>query len=113
MCSSDDVAGEDLLRGLSDGELLAAVAELVAERNRLEARLTRAVRIADARGAAEHDGLKTMQSWLRTHTGTRPGAVAALVHRGRELELLPATAAAFAASAIGADHVTTIATITT
>ncbi|WP_197029106.1 DUF222 domain-containing protein [Blastococcus sp. URHD0036] len=97
---------------MSDADLLAEVGGLVAERNRVEARLTRAVRVADARLACEHDGLKTMQSWLRTHTGMKNSAAAALVQRGRVLDLLPATGAAFAAGAIGVEHVTEIATIT-
>ena len=105
MCSS--AAGGDL-NALTDAELLSELGELVAERNRLEARLTRAVRLADTRLACEHDGLKTMQSWLRTHTGMRPSAASALVHRGRALDLLPATEAAFAAGAIGTDHVVAI-----
>jgi hypothetical protein len=109
MCSSDSAADP---HALTDGDLLAAVGGLVAERNRIEARLARVVRVADARLACEHDGLKTMQSWLRTHTGMKHAAAAALVHRGRALELLPATAAAFAAGAIGVDHVTAIARIT-
>ena len=53
-----------------------------------------------------------MQSWLRTHTGGKTNSAAGLVHRGRALDLLPATAAAFAAGAIGIDHVTAIAVIT-
>jgi hypothetical protein len=113
LCStSDPAADEGRLHALSDAELLVEVAGLVAERNRVEARLTRVVRIADARPACEHDGLKTMQSWLRGHTGARKQTAAALVHRGRALDLLPVTAAAFTAGAIGAEHVTEIAQIT-
>jgi hypothetical protein len=113
MCSGDSAeVGEAGLHVMSDGELLAEVAGLVAQRNRLEARLTRAVRVADARRACESDGLTTMASWLRTHTGLKGNAASGLVHRGRALDLLPATAAAFAAGAIGADHVTEISTIT-
>jgi hypothetical protein len=108
MCSSR--SGGDL-HSLTDAELLAEVADLVAERNRVEARLTRAVRVADARLSCEHDGLKTMQSWLRTHTGLKQPSASSLVHRGRALDSLPATAAAFAAGAIGTDHVTEISKI--
>src|SRR5689334_10857339 len=106
MCSSGDAVDEDRWHAMGDGELLAEVAELITARNRLEARLAGAIRVADSRQASEHDGLKTMQSWLRTHTGSKGNAAAALVHRGRALELLPATAAAFAAGLIGVDHVT-------
>jgi hypothetical protein len=113
MCSSSGSGGKGPeLHALADGELLAEVAGLVAERNRVEARLTAAVRVADTRLACGHDGVTTMQSWLRTHCGMRSPAAAALVQRGRVVELLPATAAAFAAGAIGAEHVTAIAPIT-
>ena len=112
MCSSRswDADGVDP-HAFTDGELLAEVAELITARNRVEARLTAVVRVADARSACEHDGLRTMQSWLRTHAGLKPSAAAGLVQRGRALSLLPATAAAFAAGAIGAEQVTAIAEI--
>ena len=109
MCSS----GRDGdVHAMSDGELLAEVGALVAERDRAEARLARAVRVADTRLSCEHDGLKTMQSWLRTHTGMKHSTASALVQRGRVLDLLPATGAAFAAGAMGVDHVTAIAAVT-
>ncbi|WP_409331850.1 hypothetical protein [Trujillonella humicola] len=99
MCSSSgsgvDEAG---LHALPDGELLAEVAAAVAAQNRAAARLATVVRVADARTACEHDGLKTMQAWLRTHAGLKGATAAGLVHRGRALALLPATAAAFAAA---------------
>jgi hypothetical protein len=100
------------LHGLSDAELLEAVGDLVAERNRVEARLAAAVRVADARLACEADGLTTMQSWLRTHAGLKQPSASALVLRGRVLAVLPATEAALAAGAIGVDHVTEISKIT-
>jgi hypothetical protein len=112
MCSRRSAeVGDSDLHVMSDGELLAEVGDLLAARNRLEARLTAMVRVADARQACEHDGLKTMQSWLRTHAGMKQPAASGLVHRGRALASLPATAAAFAAGAIGADHVTEISKI--
>jgi hypothetical protein len=113
MCSSGGSGGEGPdLHTLTDGALLAEVAELVAERNRVEARLTAAVRVGDVRLACEHDGVTTMQSWLRTHCGMKSPAAVALVQRGRVLDLLPATVAAFGAGAIGTEHVTAIGTIT-
>ncbi|WP_409333306.1 DUF222 domain-containing protein, partial [Trujillonella humicola] len=96
---------------LPDGELLTEVAAAVAAHNRAAARLAAVVRVADARTACEHDGLKTMQAWLRTHAGLKGSTAAGLVHRGRALALLPATAAAFAAGAIGVEHVTEISKI--
>src|SRR3712207_2236851 len=106
MCSSSSASGEPDLHALGDGELLAEVAELVAERNRVEARLAAAVRVADARSACEHDGLKTMPAWLRTHSGMKSSTAGDVVARGRVLDGLPATAAALAAGAISVDHVT-------
>src|SRR3712207_9297736 len=79
MCST---AADDL-DGLSDGELLEHVRSLVAEQNRIAARLARAVRTAECRQAAEHDGLKTMRSWLRTHCQLSGAAVTGLVKEGR------------------------------
>ncbi|MGY1747512.1 DUF222 domain-containing protein [Blastococcus sp. SYSU D00695] len=111
MCSGEGGSDPERLHGLPDGVLLAEVAALVAQSHRLAARLTAAVRAADARGACEHDGLPTMAAWLRTHTGLRHDSAAALVRRGRALESLPATAAAFAAGTIGVDQVTAIAPI--
>jgi hypothetical protein len=107
MCST--AAAE--LDGLSDGELLEHVTELVAEQNRIAARLTSAVRTAENRQSAEHDGLKTMRSWLRTHTRVSDRAARQLIDTGRALESLPATQAAFAAGAIGAEQVAAIAPV--
>ncbi|MGY1773573.1 DUF222 domain-containing protein [Blastococcus sp. SYSU D00813] len=112
MCSNSSPDADRVdLHVLSDGELLAEVAAAVAEQNRAAARLAAVVRAADARSACEHDGLKTMAAWLRTHAGLKGNAAAGLVHRGRALALLPATAAAFAAGAIGAEHVTEISKV--
>ena len=55
MCSSTATVD---LAGLTDGELLDHLRALVAEQNRVAARLTSAVRAAEVRQAAEHDGLK-------------------------------------------------------
>jgi hypothetical protein len=107
MCST--AAAE--LDGLSDGELLEHVTELVAEQNRIAARLTSAVRTAENRQSAEHDGLKTMRSWLRTHTRVSDRAARQLIDTGRALDSLPATQAAFAAGAMGAEQVAAIAPV--
>ncbi len=47
--------------------MLDDVAELVAERNRLDAALARLVRAAELSQAPERDGQKSMASWLRGH----------------------------------------------
>src|SRR3712207_7831733 len=107
MCST---AADDL-DGLSDGELLEHVRSLVAEQNRIAARLARAVRTAECRQAAEHDGLKTMRSWLRTHCQLSGAAVTGLVKEGRAAAVLPAVEAAFEAGKLTPDQVDAIAVI--
>ena len=95
-----------------DGALLDRIAELIRERNRIDAELARTVRVADARQACERDGLKTMPSWLRGHARLSPSAAAQLVTSGRALEHLPALAASFASGDVTADQVAVVAPIT-
>ena len=97
---------------LDDGALLDRTAELIRERNRIDAELARTVRVADARQACERDGLKTMPSWLRGHARLSPSAAAQLVTSGRALEHLPALAASFASGDVTADQVAVVAPIT-
>ena len=108
MCST---SADGDLDGLSDGELLEHVGSLVAEQNRLSARLARAVRRAENRQASEHDGLRTMSAWLRTHTRLSGPAILGLVRQGRAMEHLPAVEAAYLAGGITGDSVETIAEI--
>src|SRR3712207_5154685 len=105
------VLADDDRHGLDDGALLDRTAELVRERNRIDAELARTVRVADARQACEHDGLKTMPSWLRNHTRLSAAAAAELVRSGRALEHLPALGAAFAAGDVTVDQVAAVAPI--
>ena len=60
----DALAAEDL-HDLPAPALLERTAELVKTRNRLDAELARTVRRAELAQAPEHDGLKSMASWLR------------------------------------------------
>jgi hypothetical protein len=111
----DAVAAEDPpidAAPLDDAARLDRVRRLVTAGNRLDAQLTGAVRQAETHQAAEHDGLKTMGSWLRTHLCLSGGAVTKLKRQGRALEHLPAVAAAYAAGALTADAVDVIAQIT-
>jgi hypothetical protein len=110
MSALDALAGEDL-HPLFGPALLDRTAMLLAVRNRVEAELTRTVREADLAQAAEHDGLKTMASWLRGHAHLSPGAAARLVADGRALEQLPAVAAAFTDGQITAEQVTVAAAV--
>ncbi len=85
--------------------------DLLVASNRITAQLTRAVRRADARCSAEHDGAKTMRSWLRGHARVSGALAGRLVTQGRRSEQLPATAAGFADGLIGADQVEVISEI--
>ncbi|UOY04072.1 HNH endonuclease [Blastococcus sp. PRF04-17] len=107
----DALAAQDL-KGMFGPQVLERLGRLVRASNRLTAQLTRHVREGELTQAAEHDGKKTMQSWLRGHALLAPAAAGQLVRTGRALELLPAVAAGFAAGAITADAVAVIAPIT-
>src|SRR3954470_9332969 len=111
MSALDGLAAEDLF-GLSAAGLLDRTAELVAARNRIDAELARTVRRAELAQAPEHDGLKTMASWLRGHARLSPAAAGQLVRNGRALELLPAVAAGSAAGVITAEQVGVLAPVT-
>src|SRR4051794_29779684 len=104
-----DALAADDLHEFSDGQVLDRVALLVAVVNQANAELTRTVRHADTTQAAEHDGLKSMPSWLRGHCRLSSGAAAQLVRSGRALEHLPAVAAGFAEGQVSAAQVAVIA----
>src|SRR3954452_12876197 len=111
MSALDGLAADDL-HGLPSAELLDRVAELVRARNRIDAELARTVRRAELAQAPEHDGLKTMTSWLRGHTRLSPAEAGQLVRNGRALEFLPAVAAGCAAGVITAEQVAVMAKVT-
>ncbi|MGY1770310.1 DUF222 domain-containing protein [Blastococcus sp. SYSU D00813] len=106
----DTLAGLDL-DDLPDGALLDHARELSAAAHRLEAELIRVVRRVDVRGAVEHDGAKSTQSWLRGVLRLSGSRASRLVGHGRVLDLLPEVAAAFAAGELGGDQVEVIAQI--
>jgi hypothetical protein len=106
----DALAAEDAPVG--DGERLARVRRLVVAQNRIAAELAAAVRDAECRQAAEHDGLRSMRTWLRSHSRLSGAAVNGLVRQGRAVTQLPALEAAFAAGQVTADQVEVIAEIT-
>ncbi|MGY1734480.1 DUF222 domain-containing protein [Geodermatophilus sp. SYSU D00684] len=95
MCSGDS----------GGGDVLDDVAALVAERNRIDARLARAVRAAELSQAPERDGLRSMASWLRGHCRLSPAEAARLVRNGRALVHLPALAEAHEAGLVSAEQV--------
>src|SRR4051812_50057593 len=87
------------LKGMFPPQVLDRTAALLAAKNMLDAELARTVREGELTQAAEHDGLKSMASWLRGHARLSPAAVGQLVRNGRALEKLPTVAAAFAGGA--------------
>ncbi len=108
----DSLAAEEL-HGMVAPRLLDRAAELVRARNRIDAELARTVRVADCVQAPEHDGLKTMRSWLRGHARLSPAAAAQVVRHGRVLEQLPAVAAGCADGIITADQLAVVSTVVT
>jgi hypothetical protein len=106
----DSLAAEDL-DGLVPSQVLARTAALVRARNRLEAELTRTVRKGENMQAPEHDGLKSMRSWLRGHLRFSAREAHRMVGNGRVLEQLPAVAVAFAAGEVTAEQVAVIAPV--
>src|SRR5918998_342624 len=91
--------------GLGGGDGLDDVAALVAERNRIDARLARLVRAAELSQAPERDGQKSMTSWLRGHCRLSGAEASRLVRNGRAIEHLPALGEAADAGLVSAAQV--------
>src|SRR3954447_18890037 len=106
----DALAGEDL-QLMSAGQVLDRTAFLVALVNRANAELSRTVRHAENCQAAEHDGLKSMRSWLVGHARLAPAEASRVVRAGRVLEHFPVLAAGFAAGEITAAQVEAVAKV--
>src|SRR3954454_21454512 len=106
-----ELSAEDL-KGMFGPQVLDRTAALLAAKNMLDAELARTVREGELTQAAEHDGLKTMASWLRGHARLSPTAAGQLVRNGRALEQLPALASAFADGAVTAEQVSVVAPVT-
>ena len=99
----DALAAEDLAP-LFGPALLERLRPLLAAQNRLAAEVARTVRECEVSGAAEHDGLKTMGSWLRGHGHLSNAHAAGVVRAGRALAHLPAMAQAVTAGAVTAEQ---------
>jgi hypothetical protein len=110
-CALDRLAAEDT-RAMFGPQVLDRTRRLLRAQNRLDAQVARHVREGEVTQAAETDGLKTMQSWLRGHGRLSPAAAGNLVRTGRALQHLPAVAAAFADGRLTADQVAVIAPVT-
>src|SRR3954468_21477805 len=106
----DALAAEDLKPWFGP-QLLDRLGPLLVLQNRVAAEIARTVRQCELTGAAEVDGLKTMQSWLRGHAHLSAAEAGRLVRSGRALAHLPATAAAFADGSIPAGQGAVVAPI--
>ena len=106
----DALAVEDL-EPLFGPQLLERLKPLLVAQNRIAAEIARTVRECELTGAAEFDGLKTMQSWLRGHGHLSPAEAGRVVRAGPALEHLPAMAAAFADGSVTAGQLTAVAPI--
>jgi hypothetical protein len=106
----DALAAEDLTP-LFGPALLERLRPLLAAQNRLAAEIARTVRECEVSGAAEHDGLKTMPSWLRGHGHLSTAQAARVVRAGRALAHLPGMAAAFAAGHVTDEQAGVIARV--
>ena len=67
-----DALADDDLHALPAGAQLDRIRTLTQLRNRLDTELARSVRTAETTQAADHDGQKTMASWLRGHGHLSP-----------------------------------------
>jgi hypothetical protein len=111
LAALDALAAEDLTPLLGPA-LLDRLRPLLAAQNRLAAEVARTVREAEVSGAAEHDGLKSMTSWLRGHGHLSTAEAGRVVRAGRALVHLPALAAAFAAGAVTGEQAAVIGQVT-
>jgi hypothetical protein len=109
--SALDALAADDLEGMTAPQLLDRNALLVRAANQIQAELARTARQAEVTQAPEHDGLKSMASWLRGHCRLSTAAANQIVRNGRVLQQLPAVAAAWADGAITAEQVTVIAAV--
>jgi hypothetical protein len=112
LASALDALAADDLYACTAPQLLDRAKQLVLARNRIDAELARTTRRAELVQAPEHDGLKSMASWLRGHCRLSPALAAQVVRAGRVLEQLPAVAAGCADGAITAEQVAVIAPVT-
>jgi Domain of unknown function (DUF222) len=109
-CALDRLAAEDAT-AMFGPQVLDRTRRLLRAQNRLDAQVARHVREGEVTQAAEIDGLKTMQSWLRGHGRLSAAAAHRLVGTGRALQQLPAVAAAFADGGVTAEQVAVIAPV--
>ncbi|SNS80891.1 protein of unknown function [Geodermatophilus pulveris] len=110
LAAVDALAAEDLAP-LCGPALLERLRPLLVAQNRLAAEVARTVAECEVSGAAEHDGLTTMASWLRGHGHLSGAEAARVVRAGRALVHLPAMAAALAAGEVTGEQAAVLGTI--
>jgi hypothetical protein len=106
-----DALGDDDLTAMFGPQLNERIRVLLTAANKLAAHLAHAVRQGELASAPEHDGLRSMSSWLRGHGHLSPTEAARLVRIGRALEQLPAVAAACAEGTVTAGQAAEIAQV--
>ncbi|HEX7169038.1 MAG TPA: DUF222 domain-containing protein [Acidimicrobiales bacterium] len=88
--------------------------QLIALRDRLEAKVVVAVRDYDRSGLWACDGATSMTAWLRAEAGMSPGDAGRVAARAKRLARLPATAAAWADGELSTGQVDAVlASVTT
>jgi hypothetical protein len=107
LAALDTLSTEDLTP-LFGPALLDRLRPLLVAQNRLAAEVARTVAECEVSGSAEHDGLKTMTSWLRGHGHLSTAEAARVVRTGRGMGHLPGMAAAFAAGEITGEQAAVI-----
>jgi hypothetical protein len=112
LLSALDALAADDLDSLVAPQLLDRTALLVQAANRIHAELARTARRADCVQAPEHDGIKSMVSWLRGHLRLSPSSASQIVRNGRTLEHLPAVAAACAEGMVTPEQLAALAPVT-
>ena len=104
----DGLAGVDL-DTLTDGELDDELVAMVRLRHRLDAEIARRADRWDRRTIWRGDGSKAPWARLSRTTGVAPGTARGILRRGHAITAMPATAEAWAAGEVGADHVDLLA----
>jgi hypothetical protein len=100
---------DTLTIGVDGAELTAAIAQ----RDRLDAKVTLAAAQVDAAELWARDGSVSMAAWLRAHAGQTERQARRMERTGRRLRQLPGVAAAWADGMLSSGHVDAIvATLT-
>jgi hypothetical protein len=90
---------------LTDDQLAAAVIALHTVASSLEAAVTRAVGVTDARYAIDDDGARSISRWIAWKCRIPHARAARVARNARALRHLPRIEAAFGAGAITGEHV--------